>query len=121
MEVLTLVLKRNVDESNLFRYHPKCDRIELINLCFADDLVMFSYGNVSSVSVLMNALEEFKKVSGLVPSIAKSTVVFANVKLAVKDAILRSTPFEEGTLPVRYLGVPLITTRLHIKLMPCVS
>lgn len=56
MEVLTLMLKRNVQESNSFRYHPKCNRIYLINLCFADDLVMFSYGNISSMSVLMKAL-----------------------------------------------------------------
>lgn len=65
--------------------------------------------------VLMKYLDEFKESSCLVPSIQKSTACFANVKDDVKNAILANMPFEEGKLPVRYLGVPLISTRLHIK------
>ncbi|GJS24837.1 hypothetical protein Tco_0453469 [Tanacetum coccineum] len=49
-----------------------------------DDLFLFARGHPNSVSVIMDALEEFKQVLGLVPS----------------------------ALPVRYLGVPLISTRL---------
>ncbi|KAK1441004.1 hypothetical protein QVD17_06840 [Tagetes erecta] len=60
----------------------------------------------------MGVLEEFKDCSGLVPSIAKSTVYFCNVGTAVKREILNITPFEEGKLPVRYLGVPLVSSRL---------
>lgn len=51
----------------------------IINLWFADDLIMFSNGNKDSVLVLLNALNEFRGVSGLVPSIAKSTIFFAHV------------------------------------------
>ncbi|GKB90274.1 hypothetical protein Tco_0962546 [Tanacetum coccineum] len=51
-------------------------------------------------------------VSGLVPSILKSTTFFYNVPNAIKAAILNSMPFAEGTLPVRYLGIPLISSRL---------
>lgn len=51
----------------------------------------------------------------MIPSIEKEYNVFCNVKPAVKSAILNLMPFEEGVLPVHYLGVPLITTRLHIK------
>ncbi|GJU88114.1 hypothetical protein Tco_1300537 [Tanacetum coccineum] len=58
------------------------------------------------------SLNEFKNVSGLVPSIPKSTVYFCNVVNHVKLAILSIMPFSEGTLPVTYLGVPLISTRL---------
>lgn len=64
---------------------------------------MFSYGNKESILVLMNALNEFRGVSGLVPSIAKSTAFFANVGDLVKQAILEVLPFDEGTLPVKYL------------------
>ncbi|GKA38509.1 sodium/hydrogen exchanger 6 [Tanacetum coccineum] len=38
-----------------------------------DDLFLFARDHPSSVSVIMDALEEFKQVSGLVPSIPKST------------------------------------------------
>ncbi|GJU84513.1 hypothetical protein Tco_1292059 [Tanacetum coccineum] len=57
-------------------------------------------------------LEEFKNVSGLVPNIPKSIAFFCNVPNALKTTILNSMPFAEGSLPVRYLGVPLISSRL---------
>lgn len=76
---------------------------------------MFSYGNKESVLVLMKALEKFKKVSGLVSSITKSTAFFANVSDLVKQAILDILPFEEGKFPIKYLGVPLISSRLLHK------
>lgn len=53
--------------------------------------------------------------SGLVRSIKKSSVFFCNVPDHVKSAILGILPFEEGSLPVKYLGVPLISTRLLYK------
>lgn len=46
----------------------------MINLCFVDDLFIFSYGNVSSVLVHMDSLDMFKNVSGLSPSLSKSIV-----------------------------------------------
>ncbi|GJZ02549.1 hypothetical protein Tco_0520510, partial [Tanacetum coccineum] len=52
-----------------------------------------------SVSVIMDALEEFKQVLGLVPSIPKSTAYFCNVPNAIKASILNSMPFVEGVLP----------------------
>nr|GEX20150.1 hypothetical protein [Tanacetum cinerariifolium] len=58
-------------------------------------------GPPSSISVIMNALEEFKQVSGLVPSISKSTTCFCNVPNAIKAFILNFMPFAEGALSVR--------------------
>uniref|UniRef100_A0A251S8W3 Putative reverse transcriptase zinc-binding domain-containing protein n=1 Tax=Helianthus annuus TaxID=4232 RepID=A0A251S8W3_HELAN len=46
---------------------------------------------------------------------SKSTVFFGNVSNAVKDQITSIMPFEVGVLPVRYLGVPLISSRLLYK------
>ncbi|GKB90550.1 reverse transcriptase zinc-binding domain-containing protein [Tanacetum coccineum] len=74
-----------------------------------DDLFIFSRGDVESARVIMEALEEFKCTSGLVPSLPKSTVFFFNVSNHVKLAILSIMPFFEGDLPVKYLGVPLIS------------
>ncbi|KAK1424460.1 hypothetical protein QVD17_19790 [Tagetes erecta] len=66
---------------------------------------------IKDAMTIMGVLEEFKDCSGLVPSIAKSTVYFCNVGTAVKREILEIMPFEEGKLPVRYLGVPLVSSR----------
>ncbi|GJV52155.1 hypothetical protein Tco_1447896 [Tanacetum coccineum] len=60
----------------------------------------------------MDTLEEFKNVSGLTPSLPKSTAYFCNVLNYFKINILGILPFEEGKLPVKYLGVPLVPSRL---------
>ncbi|XP_071704641.1 uncharacterized protein [Rutidosis leptorrhynchoides] len=112
MEVLSLMLSRKVSQMQDFKYHPKCEHLKIINLCFADDLFLFSKADVESVKVIRDALEEFKACSGLTPSLPKSTTFFANVPSNLKVQILQILPFDEGTLPVRYLGVPLVSSRL---------
>ncbi|GJU52788.1 uncharacterized protein Tco_1226502 [Tanacetum coccineum] len=115
MEILTLMLKRRVREDCAFSYHNRCSKQTIINICFADDLIMFSRGDIQSAKILMEALKEFKYASGLVSSIPKGTVFFFNVVTHVKTAILQLMPFEEGSLPIKYLGVPLISSRLLHK------
>lgn len=115
MKVLHLILIRKINEHDGFQYHTKCAAEKTVNLCFADDLILFCHGDPTSASIIMAALEEFKSCSGLVPSIPKSTVFFCNVKNYVKREILNILPFKEGVLPVKYLGVPLISTRLLHK------
>ncbi|GKA91797.1 auxin efflux carrier, partial [Tanacetum coccineum] len=56
-----------------------------------------------------------KHASGLIPSIPKSTAFFCNVLNHVKLSILNVLPFEEGRLPVKYLGVPLVSSRLKAR------
>nr|GEV14517.1 hypothetical protein [Tanacetum cinerariifolium] len=63
----------------------------------------------------LQALDEFKEASGLVTSIPKSTAYFCNVLNHVKLSILQILPFVEGTLPVKYFGVPLVSSRLMIR------
>ncbi|GJZ31367.1 hypothetical protein Tco_0576414 [Tanacetum coccineum] len=58
MEILTLMLQRRVVESGEFGYHRYCSKLDLINLCFADDLFLFAYGDVQSVSVIRDGLEK---------------------------------------------------------------
>lgn len=59
---------------------------------------MFARGDVHSARVIMEALEEFKEVLGLVPSIPKSTIFMCNVHDHVKSSILQLMPFERGSL-----------------------
>ncbi|GJZ92620.1 hypothetical protein Tco_0664685 [Tanacetum coccineum] len=115
MEILTLMLQRWVHDSMVFKYHRYCADLELINLCFADDLFLFVHGDVDSAILIRDALEEFKNVSGLTPSLPKSTSYFCNVLNHTKLSILNVLPFEEGRLPVKYLGVPLVTSRLIFR------
>ncbi|GKA68670.1 putative RNA-directed DNA polymerase [Tanacetum coccineum] len=115
MEVLNLMIKRNVSMNPQFKYHWQCKDLKLTHLCFADDLMLFCHGDSKSVDVLKKAIDEFGSVSGLFPSFPKSTVFFGNVKDFSKAKILEVMPFVEGKLPVRYLGVPLLSKRLYVN------
>ncbi|GKB80035.1 polypyrimidine tract-binding protein homolog 2 isoform X1 [Tanacetum coccineum] len=60
MEILTLILQRRVRMSDDFRYHKHCEELNIINVCFADDLFLFARGYVESSKVIMDSLNEFK-------------------------------------------------------------
>ncbi|GKB63449.1 hypothetical protein Tco_0919635 [Tanacetum coccineum] len=60
-------------------------------------------------------VQEFSKASGLVPSLNKSKVFFGSVPIETQQLILAELPFSLGTLPVRYLGVPLNTKRIRLN------
>nr|GFB45518.1 hypothetical protein [Tanacetum cinerariifolium] len=62
------------------------------------------FNELQSAELIMDALEEFKTISGLVPSIPKSTVFFCGVPNHIKTAVLNIMPFQEEKLPVKYLG-----------------
>lgn len=115
MEVLTLIIKRQIHGDEEFQYHWRCEELELTHLCFVDDLLLFCHGDMYSAAVLRAALDEFRNVSGLEVNMNKSTTFFGNVKSSTQAHISEVMPFNVGTLPVRYLGVPLLSTRLYQK------
>lgn len=112
IEVLTLMIQRRVRMDSNFEYHPGCHQHGISNLCFADDFILFFHDDYDYVKVIHDSLDEFKKCSGLVPSMQKSMAFFANVSVRMKARHMQLLPFEEGSLPVRYLGVPLVSSRL---------
>nr|GEZ26176.1 hypothetical protein [Tanacetum cinerariifolium] len=82
-------------------------------------LVVMCHRDKKSVEVIKDSLEEFSNCSGLIPNPSKSTVFFENIGSSERAQILSIMPFSVGTLPTRYLGVPLITKRLGIKQCKC--
>ncbi|XP_022024386.1 uncharacterized protein LOC110924699 [Helianthus annuus] len=115
MEILTCILQQAARIDKSFKFHNKCEKQRIIILCFADDLFLFARGDIRSVQCLLTSLSNFTNMSGLVPSIPKSTGFFCNVPSHVKNHILSIMPFVEGSLPVKYLGVPLISSGLLYK------
>ncbi|XP_050227614.1 uncharacterized protein LOC126677168 [Mercurialis annua] len=73
-----------------FIFHKSCKKINLCHLAFAEDLFLFCNRDLNSVKILKETLSNLSKVSGLKPNLNKSS----------------------GVLPVRYLGLPLISTKL---------
>lgn len=86
--------------------------MRLSHLCFAADLLIFSKGDVGLVYVIEQCISKFGKISGLVPNSGKSQVFLCGVSNRVKDQIFSILEFPVGELPIRYLGVPLISSRL---------
>ncbi|KAL0290173.1 UNVERIFIED_CONTAM: putative ribonuclease H protein, partial [Sesamum radiatum] len=76
MEVLHMILQQFIEQDGEFRYHWRCQDLNLFQLSFADDLLLFSSG--------------------------------------LRESLLAALGFQEGHLPVRYLGLPLISARLSV-------
>ncbi|XP_050217536.1 uncharacterized protein LOC126668373 [Mercurialis annua] len=109
MEYLSRTLSNT---SNVFKFHHGCGPLKVNHLMFADDLLLFFYGDKNSIGFLMECLTEFRNTSGLQVNNSKSQVFFCNVEDSTKRSITCMTGFKEGVLPLRYLGIPLISTKL---------
>ncbi|KAJ9542089.1 hypothetical protein OSB04_028595 [Centaurea solstitialis] len=114
MECFSMIFRQCIVEARDFRYHQGCDELSITHLCFADDLFVFTGGDLASVEVVKRALDRFRLVSGLESNLAKSEVFFCNVAPEVRTAIRVSLPLNPGTFPIRYLGVPLSQIRLKV-------
>ncbi|KAL0292170.1 UNVERIFIED_CONTAM: hypothetical protein Sangu_3256600 [Sesamum angustifolium] len=114
MEIWNLLLKFRIKEATDFQYHWKCKDIGLINLCFADDVLLFCKAHLPSIIVISDALNEFAVLSGLKVNPAKSQIIFSRAVQQERQQILDYLGFQEGSLPVKYLGIPLTSSRLTI-------
>jgi len=111
MDVLSKMLDKAAAARH-FGYHPKCKTMGLTHLSFADDLMVLSDGKIRSIERIIKVFDEFAKWSGLRISLEKSTVYLAGLSATARNEVADRFPFSSGQLPVRYLGLPLITKRL---------
>ncbi|XP_019230433.1 PREDICTED: uncharacterized protein LOC109211357 [Nicotiana attenuata] len=111
MEYLCRLMKQ-LGNRKEFRFHPTCARVRLIQLGFADDLLLFCKGDVQSVKALHNQFLIFSIASGLVANTSKSSVYFGGVDNRTQQVIMNLLGYTKCDLPFRYLGVPLSTKRL---------
>ncbi|XP_019232463.1 PREDICTED: uncharacterized protein LOC109213163 [Nicotiana attenuata] len=101
MECVTTYLQREMSTLAVqkeFRYHPKCKKLGVTHICFANDLLMFCRGDKQSVNALQNTLNKFSNASGLQASAEKSSIYIAG----------------RAVYPIKYLGVPLSARKLNI-------
>lgn len=71
-------------------------------------------GSLESVQAVLPVLREFELRSGLAVSVQKSSFFASGMSKEVTDLIQFSTGMPMGSLPVRYLGVPLCTKKLSL-------
>ncbi|XP_059430260.1 uncharacterized protein LOC132163900 [Corylus avellana] len=111
MEVFSRIIVEHTGVGSGFQFHPKCVKLKLTHLCFADDLI-FSTATLNAITIVKVALLEFEELSGLKANLFKSSFFCSGISDRVKHVLLGELGMNEGHLPVRYLGVPLISTKL---------
>ena len=111
MEGLNGLLKTAEAQQN-FHHHWRCHRNTITNICFADDLLLFCRAEESSYQILKDTLVSFAKLSELTINHTKSALFFSMVSIQDREALSNLMGIQLQSPPVRYLGLPLITTRL---------
>ncbi|XP_013613644.1 PREDICTED: uncharacterized protein LOC106319794 [Brassica oleracea var. oleracea] len=101
-------------QTGRFGFHPNCQESGLTHLCFADDILIFTDGSSSSVQGVLQVLEEFKAFSGLSISVEKSCFFSSGLTESETSTIVSSSGIPLGSLPVRYLGLPLNSKKLSL-------
>lgn len=48
-----------------FNFHAKCEKLDIINLSFANSLLLFAIGDTESVELVMEKVNEFSKATGM--------------------------------------------------------
>lgn len=102
----------DLDRNPSFHYHAKCKRMKLTHLSFADDLTVFCRADHTSLVILKRKIEEFARTSGLIVNSTKSQIFLSSEAQDLKQFILDQLQYTYTTLPVKYLGMPLISSRL---------
>nr|XP_016453422.1 PREDICTED: uncharacterized protein LOC107777786 [Nicotiana tabacum] len=114
---LTEYLSRSLHELKKepdFQYHPRCRKLGITHMSFAENLLLFAKGNLSFVATLYKCFTRFSQASCFHANLGKSSVYFGGVKQVVKDQILAHLGFTSGSLPFKYLDIPLSTKKIAL-------
>ena len=88
---------------------------QINHLSFADDIIIFTSTDSSSLYLIMKTIEEYEGVSGQQVNKEKSFfMVNSNTNHVIIDNIERATGFDRKESPINYLGCPLYIGRQRI-------
>lgn len=90
-----------------FGFHPKCERVQLTHLSFADDILVFTDGKEDSLKGVLEVMDQFAGMSGLQINASKSSIFAAGPNSHLLNQAATERGIKVETLPIRYLGMPL--------------
>ncbi|XP_060217109.1 uncharacterized protein LOC132644539 [Lycium barbarum] len=114
MEYLSRSLNE-LKEDKAFKFHPRCAKLGITHLCFADDLLLFVKGDYTAVTKLHEKFTRFSKASALQANLAKSAIYMGGVDPTESTRITQFLGYATGELPFKYLGVPLTSKKLNLS------
>ncbi|KAL2248712.1 UNVERIFIED_CONTAM: hypothetical protein Sindi_2344900 [Sesamum indicum] len=78
------------------------------------DLLLFYRADMDSIGVFKIGLDRFAEWSGLRLNVQKSHLIISRSPQGLREEMLGALGFQEGFLPMRYLGLPLLSSRLTV-------
>jgi len=79
---------------------------------FADDVIIFRKAHLPTLQIIQSTLEKFYQVAGLRANPEKSQIICGGCNSQLQQQCLELTGYNEGCLPMRYLGVLITTSKL---------
>ncbi|KAL1213840.1 putative ribonuclease H protein [Cardamine amara subsp. amara] len=107
MDIFSRLLDARFQDGQI-GYHPKATNPNVSHLIFADDVMVFYDGEISSLQAIVKLLDYFSTISGLILNINKTELFLAGSTDAFRNLQSSKFGFPLGELPVRYLGLPLL-------------
>ena len=109
MQVLTMLLHKAEARKDLDPL--TCSSLSVSHVIFADDLMIFVKADKKNARHLKLVLQEFTALSGLTINSSKSAIFFYGL-VKQRNSIAAHLDLTQGQLPVKYLGLPLLSKRL---------
>lgn len=94
-----------MSRTKAFSFHPKCKRLGIINLCFADNLMILCKPDDRFLEAIKEALITLAETTRLEANPQKSQIFIGGLKDDKKG-------MELGNFTIHYLGVPLASLKL---------
>ena len=115
-------LSKKLDERAIngrFGIHPECEAPLITHLSFADGVLIFFDGSADLLSGILQILEEFRQISGLSINKNKTELLIDGGSASRCRELASQMGIAQGSLPVRYLGVPLSPRKMtHTNFQP---
>ncbi|KAL2893980.1 LINE-1 retrotransposable element ORF2 protein [Bienertia sinuspersici] len=112
MEYLSRIM-RKLHENPSFKMHPRCKGLNLTHMCFADDLILCCKGEKNSIEMILDCFTQFSSSSGLQANRSKTEFYTCGMSDEEQNQIFAESGFRKGSLPFKYLGVPICSKRIN--------
>lgn len=101
------IAMQTVGEYPNFKFHFRCKSLKINHICFVDVLLMFSKRDKDMIQLMLEGFQVFTDTIGLVVNPQKSSIYYCGVTEHQLHEIIEISGFNLGSLPFKYLGVPL--------------
>lgn len=89
--------------------------VSISHLFFADDVMIFISANSQIGDTVKTLLDDLKTATGLTINASKSSILFSGCHEALKQQIVDTLGFNQASLLIKYLGLPLVSTGLTLN------